>query len=296
MLSFASWPTEDQKCWEAAFAAGDGFDEGGPGAHLAAATRKMRQESYGRFLGFLSAQHDTLMNRKPEARIDQDILAEYITWRGVSCSQGSMAIDLDHLRGALRLLCPKTDWSWLLKIIRRLAATAPRYSQKYHLVTSDRLFALGINLMDEAIADVEVDKCARSSHALQYRDGLMISILAAIPLRSRSFAALRIGHHLKKAGELWELEIPAQETKSRRPLEYPIADELSKRIDLFLDRFREQNSRRKQSHRPLAINCRLPDDCSRNLRGNIQTNQKGIRVWRQLASFSTCCGKLLVDE
>jgi integrase/recombinase XerD len=240
MLPFASWPTEDKNRWEAAFAAGDRFDGGGSGAHLAAATRKGYQESYGRFLGFLSAKHADLMACTPEARIDQSILAEYISWRGVSCSQGSMAIDLDHLRGALRLLCPRTDWSWLLKIIRKLAATAPRYSQKHHLVTSDRLFALGINLMDRAIADAEVDKCPLSSHALQYRDGLMISILAAIPLRSRSFAALRIGHHLKKTGELWELEIPATETKSQQPLEYPIADELSKRIDLFLDRFRDQ--------------------------------------------------------
>jgi integrase len=93
--------------------------------------------------------------------------------------------------------------------------------------------------MDRAIADAEVEKCTRSSHARQYRDGLMIVFLAMIPLRSRTFAALRIGHHLTKAGELWELEIAAPDTKSRRPLEYPISDELSKRIDLFLDRFRK---------------------------------------------------------
>ena len=88
MLPFASWPTEDQNHWEAAFAAGHGFDEGGPGAHLAAATRKGRQESYGRFLGFLSAQHGVLMNRKPEERIDQGILAEYI-----SCAACQVAKD-----------------------------------------------------------------------------------------------------------------------------------------------------------------------------------------------------------
>ena len=239
MLPFATWPAEDRNRWETAFAAGDGFDEGGPGAHLAAATRKSRQESYGRYLGFLSAQHSVLLNRDPEARINQELLAEYIAWRGPSCSQRAMAADLDFLHGALKLLCLDTDWSWLLKIIRRLSSTAPRSSQRYHLVTSDRLFTFGTELMDRAIADAEVDECTRSSHAFQYRDGLMIAFLALIPLRSRTFAALRIGHHLKKAGGLWELEIPAADTKSRRPLEFPICDELSKRIDLFLERFRE---------------------------------------------------------
>jgi hypothetical protein len=61
-----------------------------------------------------------------------------------------MAIDLHHLRLALRFICPTTDWSWLLTITKRIATTARR-SRKYHLVTSERLYALGLALMDTAI-------------------------------------------------------------------------------------------------------------------------------------------------
>jgi integrase/recombinase XerD len=53
MLPFAHWPIEDRRRWEAAFQSGDLFDESGPGTRLAAATRQLRLESYGRFLGFL---------------------------------------------------------------------------------------------------------------------------------------------------------------------------------------------------------------------------------------------------
>ena len=37
--------------------------------------------------------------------------------------------------------------------------------------------------------------------AFEYRDGLMIALLAAIPLRRRTFAALRIGKQLVKSGQ-----------------------------------------------------------------------------------------------
>jgi integrase/recombinase XerD len=225
MLRFAQWPAEDQKRWEAAFKSGDRFDDSGRGAHLAASTRQARRESYGRFLRFIAANHQDLLARSPGERIDRDIVAKYVAWRRRSCGDMTVAIDLDHLRGSLKLICPDTEWSWLLTITRRIAATAPRKAAKHHLVTSDRLYGLGIDLMNQ-------------THAFQYRDGLIIAFLALIPLRRRTLAALRIGRHLVKVGDLWELDIPAGDTKTRRPLDYPISKELSAHIDLYLARFR----------------------------------------------------------
>ena len=160
MLSFANWPTEDRNRWEAAFESGDGFDEGGRGAHLATATRQARQESYGRYLRFLSANHDDFLALPPEARIDQRLVAEYVSWRRTSCGDISIAIDLGFLRGALQLICPDTDLSWLLTITRRVAATAPQKTTKYHLVTSDRLYALGIDAfrVAQALAEGRIDR------------------------------------------------------------------------------------------------------------------------------------------
>jgi hypothetical protein len=191
MLRFAQWPAEDQKRWEAAFKSGDRFDDSGRGAHLAASTRQARRESYGRFLRFIAANHRDLLVRPPDERIDRGIVAEYVAWRRRSCGDVTAAIDLDHLRGSLKLICPDTEWSWLLTITKRIAATAPRKAAKYHLVTSDRLYGLGIDLMNHAVADSDAAQRVRKTHAFKYRDGLIIAFLALIgaaPSYARSAA------------------------------------------------------------------------------------------------------------
>jgi integrase/recombinase XerD len=188
-------------------------------------------------LGFLSAKHPKLLKRSPEARIDRRILAEYVAWRRRSCGDISLAADLGSLRGTLKLICPDTDWSWLQSIANRIAAAAPRPARKYNLVTSERLYALGIELMDNAVNAADAVRVG-TRHAIKYRDGLIISVLAVIPLRRGTLAALQIGRHLIKVADHWQLDIPAEDTKTRRPLDYSIPKELSARIDLYLDRFR----------------------------------------------------------
>jgi hypothetical protein len=41
------WPEEDRVGWNAAFKAGDPFDDCGPGAHLADVTRQVFRSQYG---------------------------------------------------------------------------------------------------------------------------------------------------------------------------------------------------------------------------------------------------------
>ena len=233
-LPITGWPIWVQERWAAASRAGDRFDDSGCGAHLAGTTRKARQESCGRLLGFLSTNYPNRMSASPETWIDRSTVAEYVSWR--SCSAISIAIDLCNLRGALSLICPDTDWSWLLAIARRIEAAAPRQRTKYHLVTSDRLYALGIELMDRAVADANA--ATRTAHAFQYRDGLLIAFLALVPLRRRTLAALRIDRHFAKVGDFWELDIPARDTKTGCALDYRLSKEFSARIDLYLERFR----------------------------------------------------------
>ena len=108
----------------------------------------------------------------PQARVDRLIVADYVAWRRRSCGDGMVAVDLDGLRGALRLICPGVDWSWLLTLSKRIKAAAPRKPRKYHLVTSERLYALGIELMDQAVAEADAAERISKPHALKFRDGL----------------------------------------------------------------------------------------------------------------------------
>jgi integrase/recombinase XerD len=238
-LPYADWPEDDRTRWEATFKAGvDRFDDCGPAAHLAEPTRLTLLEAYARFLAFISAHDIGLLARSPAARIDRKIVESYVRWQPASCGGVTIAANLSNLRIILRFICPGEDWSWMSTIANRIAALAKRNPEKHHLVTSETLYALGIELMDRAVTKANASENISIACALGYRDGLMIALLALIPLRRRTLAALRIGRQLVRSGDQWALDIPARDIKTKRPLEYPISAELSGRIDLYLNQFR----------------------------------------------------------
>jgi integrase/recombinase XerD len=238
-LPYANWPEEDRKRWSAATKAGaDRFDDCGAAAHLAEPSRHNLEASYGRFLGYISLRCSVLLRRAPDDRVDRQNIADYVAFRRPSCGDSGIAIELQHLRQALRYICPHSDWSWLATIAKRIGSNAKSKPPKHHLVTSEMLYALGLKLMDQASASAK-DATRVSKHdAIKYRDGLLIALLAQVPMRRRTVAALRIGQHLVKSGDLWELEIPAQDIKTKRAQDYPISLDLSRRIDRYLSQFR----------------------------------------------------------
>ena len=190
-LPVADWPEEDRKRWSDAIRSGaDRFDDCGPAAHLAKSSRRALQGSYGRFLGFVSTERNSLLNCKPDIRIDRETIAEYVTWRRRACEDKAIAIDLHHLRLVLGYICPNMERSWLLTVAKRLAAQAPRKPRKHAQVTSEQLYVLGIELMERAVDNSNAAGHITKVHAFDYRDGLIIAFLALIPLRRRTFFRL----------------------------------------------------------------------------------------------------------
>jgi integrase len=221
--------------WDAALRTPDNpFEESGAASHLAQATRRSLRSSYGIWLGFLSAKHPALFIHSPSERLDRELGMEYLAWRGQTCGARALAADLNRLRLAITYLCPGSDLSWLQSVAKRLATQAAPKPGRAHLVTSDQLYALGMKLMDDADQKDVIGKL----DAFQYRDGLIIALLALIPLRRRTVTALRIGQQLLKYGDFWVLDIPAQDTKTGQPLDYPVSEMLSAYIDKYLAKFR----------------------------------------------------------
>jgi hypothetical protein len=73
-------------------------------------------------------------------------------------------------------------------------------------------------MMAEAEAAVGRGPMAR---ATAYRNGLMLALLAAHLLRAANFAAIGIGHHLRRVGTGWRLTFEPGETKTRGAIELP---------------------------------------------------------------------------
>ena len=149
MLSFADWPAEDQERWQQALKPTDRFEESSLGAHLAPSNPKSTAGKLRAIPSDLSRfSTPSRLSHPPEARIDRTTLAEYVAWRRTSCEESALVYDLQALRDALKLIAPSTDWSWLLSVAKRMTAAAPAQRTKYHLITSDRLYLLGLELMD----------------------------------------------------------------------------------------------------------------------------------------------------
>ncbi len=129
-------------------------------------------------------------------------------------------------------------WSWLKLVAKRIHAGAAPRGDATRGVTSPKLYAIGIAMMTTAEAALVSSDAVSLNGAVLYRDGLIIALLALAPLRRWTPAALTISKHLVKIGECWLLDIPAADAKTRRPLEFPLSNEVSRRISLYLDRFR----------------------------------------------------------
>ena len=240
-LGYSEWPRADKALWLQAFEPKvDLFDGGGPGAHLSQRSVQQLQYAYGKFLYFISAKRGDLLKRRPARRLNAGIIEEYVNCQPGTCGRVTLSVYLHHLWLAIRYLCPRDDWRWLLVISKRIKAQAKPKPEKHHLVTSATLYELGIRLMDAALA------CGKppTSWRVQtgFRDGLIIALLALIPLRRRTLSGLRIGKQLIKSGDRWFLDIPAENVKSKRPLDYLISQELSERIDVYVNQIRSQTA------------------------------------------------------
>jgi hypothetical protein len=114
-------------------------------------------------------------------------------------------------------MAPHTDWAWLSRVAVRLKQRVqPVRSKRDRLVEADELFAFGMQTMARA----EATDVADWRQAQHYRDGLMIALLAARPLRRRNFTAIEIGRHLRSSGCRWRRE-PAQRWRTAVPGRFP---------------------------------------------------------------------------
>lgn len=71
--------------------------------------------------------------------------------------------------------------------------------------------------------------------ALAFRDGLLIALLAARPLRLRSITALALGQTLIQHGEHYRILLTPDDNKTRRVLEWTVPDHLSGYLREYLD-------------------------------------------------------------
>jgi len=198
-LPLEAWPALDRQLWTAACAPGSILEGEGPAAGWAIATRVQRARTYGRWLALLQAQGMLAPDTHPAARVTPAALDAFIAalrprWRPVS-----LWSEIDRLHAVLAAMAPDRDWTWLRRVVNRLHGAVPRSADvRARLIPPRELLERAIRMMQAAARS---DALLPQRRAVAFRDGLMIALLTAVPLRRRSFVNLRIGRHVVLAGD-----------------------------------------------------------------------------------------------
>jgi integrase/recombinase XerD len=234
-IPHTQWPERDKHAWQAAMASGDRFDGRGAASHWAEGSKKSIRAAYGRWLRFLEHTFPHLLDADLDKRATADSIGAYINQLNNEVSAATTQIYIDHLSCALRVMAPNHDWHWLKPVVRRLGRGVNPKAKRHRMVDSIRLFDLGISLMDQAIAEPVAKPL---DHAILYRDGLLIAILAARPMRRRTLSLICLDQHLCQVGDHYTLVFSSKDTKNRHPIEYALPLTLSAYLDRYLGHYR----------------------------------------------------------
>ena len=176
-------------------------------------TRRDLARRYGYFLDYVQRSEGLAGHTEAAALVTPDRVDGFLA--ELTARVGSVTVygSIRKLRRTAQLLAPGRDFSWLSEIEKDLALVMQPKSKFDRLVYTHILVEAGMTLMAEADAATHRSALAR---ARQFRNGLMVALLALHPIRLKNFAALEIGRNFKKVNDSWWIVLSDLETKEKR--------------------------------------------------------------------------------
>ena len=232
-LPITKWPEADRLGWTSACKPWQRLSRGGSASHLAPVTREDLARRYGYFLDFLDRCGRLDRAADAAAQVKPEAIAAFIAELQDRVSSVTVSRTIYKVRRAAECIAPKRDFAWLTEIEKDLVLLERPKNDFDRIVLTERLVEAGLALIHEGEADTHGSWLRR---ALRVRNGLMVALLAACPIRLKNFAALEIGRSfLKLEGGWW---IGLEETKSRRPDHRPVPSFLTGSIGSYLEIYR----------------------------------------------------------
>jgi integrase len=231
----SEWPEADRVAWDRACIAPQRLRPGGAAGRMKASTRVGLLRAYGYLLEFCHRGGLLDKTAEPGAHVTPGIIEAFVSELRDRVGSVTRVIYVSRIRAIAGFLAPEQDLSWLREIegdLRYEAKPRPKY---HRIVSSDRLGALGLELIRRSETSEHLTLLAR---ARLVRDGLMISLLALCPLRLRNLAELRVGHQLSPIGDAWWITLDNVETKGGRSDERPVPEILAEPIHRWVEEWR----------------------------------------------------------
>jgi integrase/recombinase XerD len=228
----SAWPMIDREKWLKGTEQPHRLDIPRYGQNLSSASLATVERAYGRYLNWLDISGQLFPDADPASRVSPTLVAGFLRELGEMAYSGqSRLLLLSGLRCAMRILVPDNDWRWI---------TRPNGQSVLHLLQEPRavlvvpeskhLYRWGLELIQRSA------RIPRHKYSLTtYRDGMIIALLAARPVRARTLAALEVGRQLRRTDDGWRLVLEPEDMKNRRALEFNLPSSLIEPMNHYVD-------------------------------------------------------------
>jgi hypothetical protein len=211
-VKFAKWPARDREAWIRGCRPGDPFDDPRPGANLRAESLKSITKAYGRWLEFLTAISALDPDSPPLDRVTPERLAAYARYlRDAGSADFTILSRFNHLAMAMSVMAPGRNAGWIRKPGGvTLHVLLRKRRRPMRAPDAGVLYQWACGLMDGARSSLP-DRGA----LLQYRDGLLLAMLAARGRRLRSMTLLEVGAELLRDARGYRIELQPLQEKTK---------------------------------------------------------------------------------
>ncbi|MDX2027189.1 MAG: tyrosine-type recombinase/integrase [Alphaproteobacteria bacterium] len=233
-IPLLEWPAKDRETWEKAVTTGDFFDENGHAYRWRPRTKQTNAQQYGRWLGYLAWRGCLNPEDSPASRVTPEMVKEYgLHLKNLVAPRTRLSM-LVGLKVTIQAMCPEKNWRWLQDMCNRVQRVAkPQRYKLGRMQPTEDIYTAAIKelrSLSSEITDLE--------EAIEYRDALMLALLAARPMRVRNFTSITLGKHLKQVENGWLISFTADETKTHQPIEFLVPDDLRGWFGHYLKKIR----------------------------------------------------------
>ena len=236
VIAHDDWPVTDRHAWSHARVNGDLLDERHGRSIITDAQLPRSHLAYGSWLGYLADYKGLRFMESGLDYLSREYLSGFLSLLQTHVAPCTSRNYMTGLLSVVRAMWPDAHLSDLNAATRRVCRNArPVRDKRSRIVPSRDLWELGLDLMETC------EECTTRPKVIgQYRDGLMIALLASRPIRCKNLAQIEIGVHLRRIGDVYWLFFDAQDMKNRRSFEFPLPPQLTHPIQRYLDDMRPE--------------------------------------------------------
>jgi len=232
-LKHAAWPQPDQILWSGLFRKGHPLDEAGPLSHLSPVSIIGMESTWGHWLGWVARERPELLNLEPLTRAAPVNLQ---AWLGTMAHlvPATASFRINGVLRVLRTLAPLKALETHRKLARhyqRITDATPSHRKQGRIVETGVLVDAGVThyLQHRDLA------CGSIESASACRDGMMVTLLALMPMRRRPFTSLELGRSLQRCAGGWRVVLDQVDLKSGQYWEATVPEPASSLLSHYVD-------------------------------------------------------------